>query len=320
MVIVISRLGHFGLLIAPISLLLGGMAPASARASDGADRPVSEKAWLDARSVCMFRLGDGRMPQDSRELTVALNEGWKHAIALPDPEKAVFIDGGVYPELGILRIDFSDGRLKPGKNKDRIKLNDKVEKNLRVDHLEVCGQPMLLEKARLNMRLLADNALIDMERDKQGRPVMMLADATSGSLSFDVSRKDAEALMLADARESAAKYGVFVERLELKIVPETPRSLQVSLYVATTVAFIPAGMLFRAHVTVNDAMTAQISGLTCDGDEALGPLIVGLLRPALAKYNGNTRPLVIFPAGKMKLHDVAVHVDDGLHLRAAFGT
>ena len=96
--------------------------------------------------------------------------------------------------------------------------------------------------------------------------------------------------------------------------------MQVSLYVATTVAFIPAGMLFRAHVTVSDAMTAQISGLTCDGDEALGPLIVGLLRPALAKYNGNTRPLVSFPAGKMKLHDVAVHVDDGLHLRAAFGT
>ena len=67
-------------------------------------------------------------------------------------------------------------------------------------------------------------------------------------------------------------------------------------------------------------MNAKLTGLTCDGDEALGPLIVGLLRPALAKHNNETRPLVSFPAGgKLQLRDVGVRVDDSLHLTAAFG-
>ena len=104
------------------------------------------------------------------------------------------------------------------------------------------------------------------------------------------------------------------------VVPETPRALSVSLYVSTKVALIPAGMLFKAHVVVDDSMNARISGLTCEGDEALGPLIVQFLRPALARYNGRTRPLVSFPAKDMQLHDVAVTVDDRLHLTAAFGT
>jgi len=95
--------------------------------------------------------------------------------------------------------------------------------------------------------------------------------------------------------------------------------LQATLYVGLRIALIPAGMLFRAHVSVDDKMNAKITGLTCDGDEALGPIIVGLLRPAIARYNNETRPLVSFPAGDMKLHDVGVAVDDSLHLHAEFG-
>jgi len=71
---------------------------------------------------------------------------------------------------------------------------------------------------------------------------------------------------------------------------------------------------------VDDGMNAKISGLAIDGDEALGPLISTLLRPQLKKHNGETRPLVGFPAGKIQLKNVAVKVDDALHLDAAFGT
>lgn len=285
--------------------------------------PAPEKAWLEAKSVCVFRLGNGRMPEDSRELSVALNEGWKDAITLPDPGKAVVIEGGIYPSLGSLLINFSDGRLRPPDKerdkKDKIEVNNKVEKNLQVDHLEVRGTPMLLQSARLNMRLIADTAQIDMERDRRGRPVMMLSQAKSGTLNLDVSRADAESLMLLNAREMASPYGITVERMQFTVAPETPRSIQASLYVATKIAFIPAGMLFQCHVVIDDAMNAKITGLTCEGDEALGPLIVHFLRPALAKYNNKSHPLVSFPAQKMHLRDVSVHVDDGLHLRAEFG-
>lgn len=301
-------------------VVLAGIGTVSARAEAPVKPTEREKAWIDARSVCLFRLGAAQMPQTPQELSDALTAGWKQSIWLPEPAQAISIEGGTYPSIGTLRIDLSDGRLRTSKGKDRIKVNDRVEQDLKVGHLEVRGQPLLLRRARINMSLVADGAQIDLERDRRGRPVMMLADARAGSLSFDITQADAESLLLQNARESASRYGINIERMRLKVTPETPRSVQASLHVSTWVGPIPAGMLFKAHVTVDDSMNARITGLTVDGDEALGPLIVGFLRPSLANYNGKTRPLVSFPAGNLQLRDVAVRVDNSLHLTAAFGS
>ena len=283
-------------------------------------RPAAGKAWFDAKSICVFRLGGREMPQDREQLSDGLLAGWRRSIDLPDPSRAVTLEGGAYPSIDTFRIDLSDGELKSGQKKDKIKLNNRVEKTLEVNHLEVRGEPLLLQKAKLNMSIVADAAQLELERDRKGRPVMALADARSGSLHFDVTQSDVQDLLLKNAREMAGKYGVKVESTRLTLTPETPRSIRASLHLSTKVGFIPAGMLFKAHVVVDDSMNAKITGLTVDGDEALGPLIVGLLRPALARYNDTTRPLVSFPAGNLKLRDVAVRVDDSLHLSAAFGS
>ena len=278
-----------------------------------------EKAWFEAKSICLFRLGDGQMPRTPQELSDALLRGWRQSLILPDADNAVAIDGASYPSLNSLKIDLSDGRYRSTK-KDRIKVDNKIEQDLRVAHLEVKGDPLILQRAKLHMNLVADGAQLALEHDRQGKPVMMLADAASGRVSFEVSVADAQRLLLHNAREAASKCGVSIEKMELKITPLTPRDLEARLHVLTSVAFVPAGMIFNAHVIVDDQMNAKITGLTVDGDEALGPLIVGFLRPALAKYNNQTRPLVSFPAGNVRLRDVAVRVDDSLHLTAAFGS
>lgn len=283
-------------------------------------RAAQAKAWFDAKSICVFRLGNGQMPQDREQLADGLLDGWSRSIKLPDPSKAVTLEGGAYPSLDALRINLSDGEFKTGQKKDKIKLNNKVEKTLEVSHLEVRGEPLLLQKAKLNMSIVADAAQLDLERDRRGRPVMALADARSGSLEFEVSQADMQELLLKNAREMGAKYGVKVVSTKFTLTPETPRAIHASLHLSTRMGFIPAGMLFKANVVVDDAMNAKITGLTVDGDEALGPLIVGILRPALTSYNNTTRPLVSFPAGNLKLRDVAVRVDDSLHLNASFGS
>ena len=305
-------------------MLMGvGAAPAPAPRKQ-APRPATEpKAWIDAKTFSVFPLGEGAMPDDAQSLRAALYEGWKQAIVVPDPDKAVTIAGGVYPSVATMLIDFSDGRVRPfDKNNKggKIEINNKVEKNLHVEHLVVRGEPVLVRTSRMNMRLTADTAKIDFERDRHGKPVMMLEEAKSGTLSFDVSRADAESLVLHDAREMASHYGISIESIHINIFPETPRSIQASVYFETKVAFIPAGILFQAHIAIDDSMNARISGLDCQGDEVLGPLIVHFLRPSMARYNGKTHPLMSFPAANMKLRDVAVRVDDSLHLTAAFGS
>ena len=79
-------------------------------------------------------------------------------------------------------------------------------------------------------------------------------------------------------------------------------------------------MSFSAHVKVDDAMDAQLSNLKCDGDQVLGPIIVGLLRPFLAKYEGKTRPLIGFPTPNIRLRDVSVTADNSVHLNTTFSS
>ncbi len=91
------------------------------------------------------------------------------------------------------------------------------------------------------------------------------------------------------------------------------------MHVSTLVGFVPAGMRFTARVDIDDQMNATLYNVAVEGDEALGPLIVHLIRPALAKYDGKTKPLMSFPNPEVKLKDVRVTAGERITLDAVFG-
>lgn len=279
----------------------------------------STKAWFDARNVCIFPLSPGELPTSRQELNDSMVSAWQNAIALPDPSRIVQINGGRYPAVDSLRIDLSDGKMETGKKTEKIRPDNKPKSRLGVGRFDFVCQPLLCADAKLNVNLSAESVRLDLEHDKQGHPIILLADAQNGTLHFDATSDDLERVVLATAREAAGPYGVEIVSDSVKIEAKTPRSVSLTLHISTRVALIPAGMTFRAHVDIDDAMNAKLTGLKIDGDEALGPLIVGLLRPGLAKYEGKSRPLISFPSHEMRLHDVQVTVDDSVHLTAAFG-
>ena len=45
----------------------------------------------------------------------------------------------------------------------------------------------------------------------------------------------------------------------------------------------------------------------------------GLIRPFLAKHNGETRPLMNFPATDMRLRGIDIAADRSLRVKADFG-
>src|SRR5207237_1294914 len=162
-------------------------------------------------------------------------------------------------------------------------------------------------------------ARLDFEHDEGGRPVLMLADARQAKLEFEATRSDLERILLVSAREAGKKYGVSVEKVDLKLDALTPHSISLDLHLSTKVAFIPAGMRFQAHVDIDPQMNAKLSNLKCDGDEALGPLIVNIIRPGLAKYESRSKPVFSFPTGELKLRDVQVQTSDDVRVTALFG-
>src|SRR3954452_24154238 len=119
--------------------LLGAQMGAGLPAGN-ATPPQRMEPWFEARSVCLFRLGTGPMPQSADELSTALQRGGAQAIRFPDPNAVVSMEQPGVPTIGSLKLNLTDGQVKiapPGAKKDRIKLNNQVEKELQVGNLEV---------------------------------------------------------------------------------------------------------------------------------------------------------------------------------------
>jgi hypothetical protein len=277
------------------------------------------KAWIDARTICIFPLAGRTLPTSRAELGASLSHGWDGTMKVPDASKVVQMQGEAYPALQNLRIDLTDATLPTGKS-EKVKPNNKPQSQLGVDHFELVGSPLLCNPGQVNVTISAADAHLDLERDHGGKPILLLADAKSASLTFDATGSDLEKILLENLRTAASPYGVRINSTTLHLIADNEHSITLDLYISTQVAYMPAGMRFKAHVDIDDGMNAKLTGLSCDGDRLLGPLIVGLLRPGLAKYEGKTRPLISFPSSKLHLHDVRIRVDDSVHLNAAFGS
>src|SRR6185437_738346 len=227
----------------------------------------------------------------------------------PETSEVVQTSGGRFPALGNLNFNLTGAASDTDHDKKRetaLKPSGKVEGRVTVRNFNLDALPMLTDKAKLNIHVSARDARFDIEHDEKGRPMAMLGDAKSAMFEFHATRADLERLLTLDLNEAAGRYGVSVKKVSLDLNVENNRSIDLDLHVSTKVAFIPAGMRFRAHVDIDSEMYAKLTRLQCDGDEALGFLIVGLIKPGLAKYEGKSRLVFAFPTGQLKLRDVKI--------------
>ena len=282
-------------------------------------------AWLNAKGICAFpleKLGTTELPRTGGQLAASMLGGWKGVFTFREPSGVVDVFGGRYPAVESLTVDLSGAVANPDRKPSESKIPDPVPsaKSLSVEQFTMVAEPLVVHKAKVNMKVTGTDVRFDLQHDRTGRPILMLADAEAGTLHFDVTHGDLERLMLAKAREHAAKRGLGVRSLNFDLRSVGPRSLEADLHVSVLVGFLPAGIRFTARIDVDDRMNARISNLTCEGDEVLGPLIVGFIRPKLAPFEGKTRPLLAFPTGNIKLRDLQVRAENRIELTARFGS
>ena len=279
------------------------------------------KPWLRAHSLCIFPMSKSIAPDSPEALASSLERGWGERLNVPDGADLVRIDGAeTYPRLESMTIDLTDASVPSKRKEKKLKPAGRADVSLHVESFELVADPLLVEKAKLQIRLAASDAKLDLRRDKRGQPMLTLAGAEQGRVSMAVSRKDIDALLLHSARETAGKYGVAVDSTKLKLDVVDNRSLRVDLKVNVRLGvLLPAGLHFKARMDVDDSLNGKITRLSCDGDQLLGPLISAVVNPALDKYEGKKRPLVGFVFGHMRLYDLKVDVRDGFRLEAEFG-
>lgn len=280
------------------------------------------KPWFEAKSAFIFPLGRGPLPGSGDELADSLTRGYRSSLRFPDNADIVQTDGNRFPALRSLRIMLDNGIIQTNKDPRKnppLKPTGKVERHLDVRHFDLNAEPLVREEGKLNIRMSATDARLDVEHDEKGRPLLLLGDARSASLDLHMTRQDLERMLKSDLNDLTIKYGVAVMGVKLSLDAKDDRSIDLDLHVSARVAIVPAGMRFTAHVDIADDMSAKLSHLKCEGDEALGFLIVNLIRPGLKKYEGMSRQVVAFPSGDLALKSVKIVGGDEIGISAKFG-
>jgi hypothetical protein len=302
-----------------IFIFMNGATPArDAHAPHAAKTRDPATAWISAKGFCCFPLEKDDLPRTGRQLIASMNGGWKDVFTIPDPADDVDIEGGRYPAVDEMRVDLSRAVVNPNHKLARIGDFTASTKSLAVEHFQMVAEPMVNHKSKVNLEVTGTQVRLDLQHDRDGKPMLMLAEASEGTVHFDVTHDDLQKLVLAMAREQSSSHGIRIRSVELDLQSIGPRSLLTDLHLSTIVGFIPAGMRFTARMDIDDQMNARISNLDCQGDEALGPLIVGLIRPTINKYNNTTRPLLSFPSGHLHLNDVRIQAGEHVEMTAKF--
>jgi hypothetical protein len=315
---------HVAFVAALGSLLLlltsATQAATAARPHAKAEKPKEPKAWVNGKGMCVFPFAAEDLPDNAGDFAAAMSRGYRKAIKLPDDSSVVTAEGGVYPKVDSLKIDVCDAVIDPERKARKPSDRKPTAPALDAAHFEMLGHRMSVERAIVNMDLTATDARLLLAQDDKGKPLLVLGGAKNGRMSMEVTLDDVERLLLVAARKGGRSYGLAVDRARLDItVDETGHVVRVDLKLSTRLGPVPAGLRLRARLDIDDKLNGKLSELAVTGDDVLGPLMSGLIRPFLAKYNGTTRPLMNFPATEMRLRGIEIAADRSIRVKADFG-
>ena len=285
-------------------------------------RAKRDDPWFNGRNAFTFPVADGvPWPDTPDALAAAMARGYgRTAVLLPDGAAPVSVRGTTLRDVHALRVDLSNASVDPDRKAAKVGRKAKAERSLHVRRLEFLAHSFTVRGAAMNLAMTALDCRLDLKRDKAGKPVLALGDLLDGRLEFSMPVRDIEMLLVESARADGGALGFRVEDVDLDLESVGPRTARGRMHVKTKLAFIGAGLHFTGRIDIDDDMNARVSDLACWGDDVLGPVVTGLIRPGLAKYNGKTRPIVRFGSDDVRLRDVALAADDD-HVRvtASFG-
>src|SRR5688572_22343438 len=167
--------------------------------------PRLEKPWMNARGICVFPLDRDGIPRTGGQLAASMLGGWKNVFKLPNPSAAIDIAGGRYPAVESMTIDLTGAVSDADRKPTPVPDPRPSRKSLSVERFTMVAEPLVSGKAKVNMLVTGRGVRFDVQHDRQGRPLLMLADAREGTLHFDLTHEDLERLLLQQARQQGGR-------------------------------------------------------------------------------------------------------------------
>jgi hypothetical protein len=107
--------------------------------------------------------------------------------------------------------------------------------------------------------------------------------------------------------------------VQLSVRPRGARSIDAEVQLRAKKLFFSTTIRIAAKLDLDEELNAKVSGLSCNGEGAIGSLACGVLEPHLQKIDGRSFPLMALPLGEVRLRDVRIAAKDRVTVTAEFG-
>jgi len=265
----------------------------------------------------MFPLQTKSLPENAGSLRDALEESFSQFVQSPG-HRMVTVEDKNYPDLDAIRI-FLDGATAAERLPARPVSVDPVEPALRAALFEITAHPIRVQGAGVHLECRAREVRIGQARSADGNLLLLLEDASDGTVDVAISLSDLEALVRAGASAATKGQGIILEDVRVQLKALSERALAATVCVRARKLFLNAAVEIKGRVEIDEQMTAHLSGLDCSGEGTLGTLACGFLGPHLQRFEGRKFSLLALPLGEVRLRDIRLCIDNQLRVHAEFG-
>lgn len=267
-----------------------------------------------------FGLMGTKLPHDRDALVRQLTDAYAQRAILPTSRPAVVAEGDHYPRLESLDIDLSGARLRPGYKPTENKSAAALTAALTIGRLSYVARPLYYNQGATNLTFTAKDVQLSLLQSRHDKAVLVMTEARDGHVDFQLPMADVQRVVLFSAKENAGKAAFIVTDCNVGLSSDAPRSISIALDVQGWWLLLPTSLHFTGRCDIDDHFNVHLSNLGCSGGNIGGPLLAALVDGAVKKYEGKVMPLAAFPGQKIKIQDLAIHIDDNLSVKIAFGS
>lgn len=265
----------------------------------------------------MIPLHRTQFPNSKAELAEAMEEGLRHYVHKTGT--IVTISARVFPYLDEIAINLDGARLdsKPPASPQVV---GETKLSCEAALVTVSGRNVAIEKAPLNMHLMANDVVFHQGRDGKGEALLLVNSLRNGHFKASVAQMDLENAIREMAQSEGAKHGISVEETRVSMRARGTRSIAIDVRLRARKFLFRTNIDISGQVDIDGEFRIRISNLKCRGDGTVGSVACGLIEPHLRRLEGQRLPLLSLPLGELQLRDVRIAVADTVEITAEFGS
>ena len=237
------------------------------------------------------------------------------------PEAVRVTVAGALPTLDLLEVDVSGGRVDP----DQLSLSTpegirQGRWGLSVRRFEFRAQPLWwAEEAQIHLLAQGQGAQLHAFTDANQDHWLMVSGAAGGTAVLEMKEDQLENLVLATLRRAAGKLGLSIKDGAVELVQSGKHSLGMRVKAAVGRGFLRGKCEVSGQLLLNDHLDMQLRGLTCSSHGAVGSVVVSLLKPLVARWEGTKFSLLGPLLANLQCDSVKLNVGQRGQLRVEAG-